>query len=154
MEAYYTDSARQKGAGVCLSSYYKEQAGSGTRTYAGYRYMPHQRGGGFFGRIIKGSIMPVIKAVMPYLKDKAIEGVDGMITGLKEGKSFKEAGKQQLSQAASQVLTDMSRRVQRGSGVVKRRGRKRKALESEAGNNVKDVDGRDGSAQPPCSHDG
>jgi hypothetical protein len=68
--------------------------------------------------------MPVIRAVMPYLKDAAIEGADGFIKGVREGKSIREAGETQLRKSATDILTDMAKKVQKGSGI--RKGRKRK----------------------------
>lgn len=104
----------------------------------------NQRGNGFFGRIIKGSLAPIIRSVLPYLKDLALDGVGGLVSDLKEGMNMKDAAKSQLKRSASTVAEDMAstikrkfaqtgsgiRKKQKGSGLSKKRrrqGRKRGA---------------------------
>lgn len=74
---------------------------------------------------IKGSLIPVIKSVLPYLKNVALDGVLGLVDELKSGKSFKEATSDQLKRSSETVLNDMAKRIkkpqQAGSGVRKRR---------------------------------
>lgn len=87
------------------------------------RYVAAQKGNGFFGRLIRGSLIPIVKSVLPYLKNVALDGVGGLVDDLKEGKSFKDATTGQLKRASDTVLTDMVKRVktQSGSGIKKRK---------------------------------
>ena len=79
-----------------------------------------QKGNGFFGRLIRGSIAPMIKSILPYLKDVALDGVGGIVNNLKEGMTVKEASKSQLKRTASTLMNDvakkLSKKEQSGSG--------------------------------------
>lgn len=119
MRSHYCNSATQKGAGFQPRDFYSAQAGGSVSIYASHRYLPRQKGGGFFGRVIKGSLMPIIRAVMPYLKNIAVEGADGFVSSVREGKSLREAGEDQLRKSATKVLTDMTKQVQKGAGLRK-----------------------------------
>lgn len=46
--------------------YYAHQAGTGVATYSGVRY---QRGNGFFGRLMKGGILRLLR----YLGERGLE---------------------------------------------------------------------------------
>lgn len=96
------------------------------------RHVIGQRGSGFFGRIIRGSLAPIIKSVLPYLKDVALEGVGGFVSDLKDGKGMKDASKNQIRKTAATLMSDIAKRitprpVQDGSGFRKKR-RKRVTL--------------------------
>lgn len=126
MENSYIKEATTRICPVDLKSYYIAQTGGAIDPYVSYYHLP-QRGRGFFGRILKGSILPIIRSVLPYLKDKALDGVGKLVSDMKEGMSIKEAGKRQLKRTASQVFDDVVEKVQKsqkGSGVRKH---KRKA---------------------------
>lgn len=97
----------------------------------------NQRGNGFFGRLIKGSLAPIIRSVLPYLKDMALEGVGGLVEDLKQGRSMKDAASNQFKRSASNLAEDVATRVKRtlaqsGSGLKRRRqARKRGAKKKE-----------------------
>ena len=114
--------------GMNYTEYYLEQAGGKMEPYTTYRFLPSQKGSGFFGRLIKGTIWPFIKQILPYAKNKALSGVGDLVSGLQEGKSLKEAGKSALKRTAGDMFSDATREIssqfQKGSGI---RRRKRKS---------------------------
>lgn len=127
MENNYVSEATQGPHSIDLKAYYLAQTGGAIDPYVSYYHLP-QRGRGFFGRILKGSILPIIRSVMPYLKDKALGGVEGLVTDMKSGMSIKEAGSRQLKRTASQVMDDVVTKIkQRGSGVRKRQSRRKRS---------------------------
>lgn len=99
---------------------YLNQAGGSINPYVSYKHLPSQRGRGFFGRVIKNSIMPLLKSVLPYLKETALDGLGGILGDLKNGESIKEAGKNQFRKTASKVATDVANNM-KGSGLKQRR---------------------------------
>lgn len=116
-----------------MADFYKSAyGGMADGSVAFQRRMPvNQRGNGFFGRIIKGSLAPIIRSVLPYLKDLALDGVGGIVNELKEGKGVKEAATNQFKRTAGNLAEDMARRVrnrvsQVGSGVRRKRRRTQK----------------------------
>ena len=113
---------------VNLKQYYNDQAGGRLDAYTSYRYLPSQRGAGFFGRLIKGTFLPLLKQVLPYAKNTALTGVEDLVSGLREGKSFKESGSSALKKAAGTMFSDATRELgfQKGSGIKKGRKRRRK----------------------------
>lgn len=112
------------------SEYYRNVYGAMAEGRYQQRHVANQRGNGFFGRIVRGSILPLIKSVLPYIKDVALDGVGGLINDLKEGKTVKEASKNQLKRTSSAVLGDMVKRLrlQTGSGVRRKRKQKGSGL--------------------------
>ena len=106
---------------------YSDQAGGALNPYVSYRHLPYQRGRGFFGRVIKGSIMPLLKSVLPYLKDRALEGMEGVVDGIKSGETIKQAGTNQLKKTTARLATDVATRM-KGSGVKKRSLKSRKII--------------------------
>lgn len=129
MEAFYVKSATVKPGDAAYAEYYSSQAGGAMDPYVSYRFLPNQRGNGFFGRLVTGSLLPLIQRVLPYLTTKTIEGVEGIAKDVKEGKSIKAAAKSQLRKSASSVLQDMASKVakQSGSGIRRRHKRKTKS---------------------------
>lgn len=123
MQNRYIEEATAQPKQIDLKKYYLAQTGGAIDPYISYHHLPH-RGKGIFGDLIKGSILPLIQAVLPYFKDKAIEGVEGIISDVKEGVPLKEAGKRQLKRTASTVLQDVLKKKQKGSGVRKHKRRK------------------------------
>lgn len=106
-------------------TYYREQAGGSIDAYTSLRYLPAQRGSGFFGRLIKGTVWPLIQQMLPYAKKKALEGVGNMVTELGQGSTFKEASKKILKKTGEEIIGDAAAKVQeklqQGSGVRRRR---------------------------------
>lgn len=105
-----------------MNEYYSDQAGSGISYFQGDRF---QRGNGFFGNFFKGSIMPLLKKVMPYLGRQALDAGVDLAAGLKSGESFKEAAKGSLKRRAGAISADALKKVrdQVGQGVRQRKRR-------------------------------
>jgi hypothetical protein len=103
-----------------MDEYYTSQAGSGIGGYAGHRY---QRGAGFFGRILTGGILPLIKKVLPYLGRKAMDTGLEIADDLMEGKDIKDTMKTRLASSAKMVAGDAIAKVRqmRGSGYKRRK---------------------------------
>lgn len=103
--------------------YYIEQAGSGITAYAGQRY---QKGNGFFGRLISGFAMPLLK----YFGRQGLETIGNVVTDLKSDPdaSIKDVLKRQskitLTKAASDGAKRVGKFIQTGKGIKKN---KRKA---------------------------
>lgn len=97
--------------------YYVNQAGTGIATYSGFRY---QKGHGFFGRMIKGSILPLIKKVLPYLKDQLIDTGKEFGRNIMTSDDFKTAAKKTAKRKIGDIASDALERVktmtQEGSG--------------------------------------
>lgn len=122
MQNKYMQEATASPRAVDLKKFYLDQTGGAIDPYVSYYHIP-QRGKGFFGRILKGTILPIIQSVLPYLKNRAIEGVEGILSDVKEGVSLKEAGKKQLKRTASAVFEDIISK-QKGSGLKRLRKHK------------------------------
>ena len=112
-------------------SYYRSQAGGAIDAYTSLRYLPAQRGSGFFGRLIKGTVWPLIRSILPYAKKTAIQGVGNVVSQLQSGATLKEAGKAALKTAGSAIVADaahkLQEKIQGGSGIRRRRQARRKS---------------------------
>lgn len=88
------------------------------------RHVIGMKGNGFFGRLVKGSLAPIIRTILPYLKDLALDGVGGFVSDLKSGTNIKDAAKKVASSTAGNVLEEIAKRARRqpqlGSGLRKR----------------------------------
>ena len=123
MNKFYEDQSRGgKSSPDDIEDFLTSQAGSGVATYGGFRYHQPIRGSGFFGRLIKGGLMPIIRSIMPYLGGKAASAVSDFASNLKEGQSFKTAAKRTLKRGVAGMAKDLSDRLgQDGNGVRRRR---------------------------------
>jgi hypothetical protein len=114
-------------------SFYQEQAGGRIDPYVSYRILPSQKGAGFFGRLIKGTLWPLIKSVLPYAKEKTLSGVSELVTNLQAGKPLKESGLDALKKTGKEMFSDATReinhRLQKGGGMRKRRRRRGKTVQ-------------------------
>ena len=127
MNNFFEDQARGRSSGPDdIEDFLTSQAGSGVATYGGFRYhKPVMRGNGFFGRMIKGGLMPIIRSVMPYLGGKAKSAVSDFAEDIKQGKSFGSAAKRTLRKGVSSMASDLASTLgQDGGGVRRRRKRK------------------------------
>ncbi len=101
-----------------FTTYYINQAGSGIAGYSGVRY---QKGHGFFGRLLSGAVMPILK----YLGKKALSTGVNIGTDLLQGDNFKSTMKKRLKSAGLDIVEDALEKVrnskQSGSGRRKRR---------------------------------
>ena len=108
-----------------LDSYFEEQAGNGISTYGGYRYSQpvNIKGGGFFGRLISGGLMPILRKIIPYAGKRALSTVTDVVSSMNKGKSIKGALKSSLKRTASTVMKDAIEKMgdnQEGDGVRKK----------------------------------
>lgn len=108
-----------------MHTYYNTQQGSGMTPYAGIRF---QKGHGFFGRLLKGSVLPLLKRVLPYLGKKALDTGVGILGDVYNRKPVRESIRNRAKQTASQIAEDALVRVRgmQGEGIKRRRARRRK----------------------------
>lgn len=99
-------------------NYYLKQAGNGVATCTGIRY---QKGNGFFGRLISGFAMPLLK----YFGRQGLEAVGNVVSDMKENPDAKlsDIVKKQAKKSLSKVTDDGAARakrfIQTGKGVKK-----------------------------------
>lgn len=125
MDSYFEKQA-DSGGGHNYNEYYANQGGEGIGAfYSGYAYP--QRGGGFFGRILKGGILPLLQRILPYLGEKAVDAYQGMVSDYRQGKTIKEVGKRGIRRTAATVARDIAEKLnpQEGSGIRRKRRRRR-----------------------------
>lgn len=110
-----------------MDSYYVTQAGSGLGGFAGHRY---QKGDGFFGRLIAGTVLPMIKKALPFLGKAALNtGVD-IVRDVAEGQKFKESFKRRVRKAGDHISDSAIMKVKEITGGG--RGRKRRTRHRKA----------------------
>lgn len=111
-----------------MEDFYSEQAGSGLSPYSGQ--VRFQKGHGFFGRILKGGIIPLLKKVLPYLGKQALAAGTDLVSELNSGTSLKDstrkAMKRRMGDIADDALVKIKSKLQEGEGV--RRKRRKKAV--------------------------
>lgn len=100
------------------SNYYLTQAGSGIAGYSGIRY---QKGNGFFGRLVSGGILPLLR----YLGKKALHTGVNVADDVLQGDDFKQSLKKQLQSTSRVVAKDAIEKVrgiaQEGSGMKRKK---------------------------------
>lgn len=106
-----------------MENYYREQAGSGLGGYAGIRY---QKGHGWFGRMIKGGLVPILRRVLPYLGKRALETGVGVAQDMMEGEQFKAAAKKRFKSVGQRLEEDAITKVKQLTGGGLRRRKKKK----------------------------
>jgi hypothetical protein len=107
-----------------MDDYYAEQAGSGMGGFAGVRY---QKGDGFFGRLVSGTILPIVKKVLPYLGKRALNTGFNILGDVAEGEKLKSSVKRRLRETGERVGADAMAKVRDITGSGKKRKRKRSA---------------------------
>ena len=110
-----------------MDEYYHNQAGSGIGGFSGLRY---QKGNGFFGRLISGTVLPLLRKVLPYLGRTAMETGMDIAKDLSEGKKFKESFKERAKASGkkiSEAALAKAEKMMSGSGIRRRRRRVLKA---------------------------
>lgn len=102
-----------------------KQAGSGIGGFSGNRY---QKGDGFFGRFVSGSILPLIKKVLPYLGRQALATGSDVLNDVAEGQKLGESIKKRLRETGDKINTTAMAKVREmtGSGRKRRKRRTRK----------------------------
>lgn len=110
-----------------MDDYYKNQAGSGIGGFHGVRY---QKGSGFFGRFITGSVLPVLKKVLPYLGKTAINTGQNVLADMANGENAKTSIRRRLKESSNKVGRDAEEKLRMltGNGVAVKRvkGRRNK----------------------------
>ena len=95
-----------------------EQAGSGMGYYAGSRY---QKGNGFFGRFISGSMLPLIKKVLPFLGKSALNtGID-VLNDWSQGEKLKDSLSKRVKDTAEKINETAKAKVKEITGSGKRK---------------------------------
>lgn len=102
-----------------MEEYYLSQAGHGLPYFEGVKY---QRGNGFFGRLLKGGIIPILK----YFGTKLFDGGMNIAKDVAHGESIKGAAKKTIQNTVGDIAGDIFEKVthQKGRGI-KRRSNKR-----------------------------
>lgn len=102
-----------------MDEYYLQQAGSGLGSFSGVRY---QRGDGFFGRLISGTILPLVKKVLPFLGKTALDAGVGAMNDWSKGEKLSESLKNHFAQGTGKVTDALEAKVKKftGSGNRKR----------------------------------
>jgi hypothetical protein len=108
-----------------MDDYYVNQAGSGLGGFSGVRY---QKGDGFFGRMMSGSILPIIKKVLPYLGRQALATANDIAGDLSQGEKLKESFNKRFKSAAGRVGQDAMAKVRQLSGSGRRKRKRRVAV--------------------------
>lgn len=105
-----------------MDDYYVNQAGSGLGGFAGHRY---QKGDGFFGRLIAGTVLPLIKKALPFLGKAALNtGVD-IARDVAQGQNFKDSMKRRVRKTGEHITDKAIMKVKALTGGG--RGKKSKA---------------------------
>lgn len=106
-----------------MNDYYVNQAGTGLGGFSGIRY---QKGDGFFGRFVSGTVLPIIKKVLPYLGKTALNtGVD-ILDDVAKGEKFKESAKRRLRETGERVGAKAMAKVKEFTGTGRRKSSKRR----------------------------
>jgi hypothetical protein len=108
-----------------MDEYYADQAGNGISYFQGQRF---QRGNGFFGNFFRGSVMPLLKKVLPYLGRQAVETGSDFVEGLRGGQDFKQAARGSLKKRAGAITEDALTRIKGQIGSGRRRSRTKVAV--------------------------
>ena len=125
MDQAYLRDAMDRPVTRSMTAAYQAQAGGSISPYSGMRYM---KGSGFFGRILKSGVMPLINKVIPYISRAVMPTIQSFAQNMVDGQSFKEAGKRSLKKGASHILDDVSGSLQDGSGIIGRIKRQKKKM--------------------------
>lgn len=101
-----------------MNEYYTNQAGSGIATFTGQRY---QKGHGMLGRFFTGSVMPLLKKVLPFLGKQALSVGADFANEWNKGGNFKKAASKSLKRGglsmAEQALSKFKDLAQEGEGI-------------------------------------
>lgn len=105
-----------------MNEYYTEQAGSGIATFTGQRY---QKGHGMLGRFFTGSVMPLLKKVLPFLGKQALSLGADFANEWKTSGNLGNAAKKSLKRGglslAEEAMSKFKDYAQEGDGVKRRR---------------------------------
>ena len=100
-------------------NYYTEQAGSGLAGFQGV--VRHQRGHGFFGRLLSKAVYPLMR----FLGKKAVStGANIASDVMMKNKNIKEAALERLKESANEIVDSGTDRAKKF--IREGKGRKRK----------------------------
>lgn len=107
-----------------MNNYYMQQSGSGIGGFAGIRY---QKGHGFFGRLVSGTILPILKKMLPFLGKTALSTGMDVVRDVSQGEKIGSSVKRRLRETAESLSDKAMAKVREmtGSGAKRRRRRKR-----------------------------
>ena len=105
-------------------NYYVNQAGNGISGFEGIRY---QRGGGFFGNILKSAALPLLKYLGKQVFSTGIDVAKGVMDGEPIKEAFKSRAKTKLRDVAGDAIkrAEVFRQTGRGRRKIRRRGSKK-----------------------------
>lgn len=106
--------------GEGMNDYYVKQAGSGIGGFSGLRY---QKGDGFFGRMVSGAILPLIRKFIPFLGSTALSTGMNIMSDVSSGQKFKESAGKRFRETANDIGDKAMAKVKSltGSGRKRRR---------------------------------
>ena len=116
-----------------MDEYYRNQAGSGIGGFAGQRY---QKGDGFFGRLVSGSILPIIRKVLPFLGKTALSTGVNILSDVSTGEKFTSSAKRRLKESGKKIESRAMAKVKEITGSGKKR-RQRKVVRKVTANKRK-----------------
>ncbi|RWS04209.1 uncharacterized protein B4U79_11400 [Dinothrombium tinctorium] len=100
---------------ITMDEFYIDQAGNGYPFFAGIRY---QRGHGWFGRLFKGGVLPLLR----YVGKKALKTGSNVVRDVLQGDDLGSSAKKHLKTAVHEAADDAFEKItQRGKGI-KRKG--------------------------------
>lgn len=112
-----------------MDDYYVKQAGSGIGGFSGSRY---QKGDGFFGRFVSGSILPLLKKVLPYLGKTALSAGADILGDVSKGQKLGDSFKNRLNETGQKITDKSMSKVRQlvGGGPKKKRRRRNRKLKT------------------------
>lgn len=119
-----------------MDSYYAQQSGTGVGGFSGIRY---QKGDGFFGRLISGTVLPLIKKMLPYLGKTALNtGID-IVRDVSQGEKIGSSVKRRLRDTAEHLSDKAMAKVKEftGSGSKRRRKSNKRKKKSSVKSNLR-----------------
>lgn len=108
-----------------MDDYYINQAGSGIGGFQGVRY---QKGNGFFGRIVSGTVMPILKKVLPFLGKTALNAGSEILSDIEKGEDIKTSAERRLIESKKKIGRAAMNKVKllTGEGKKRRKYRRKK----------------------------
>ncbi|RWR98440.1 hypothetical protein B4U79_14489, partial [Dinothrombium tinctorium] len=97
-----------------MDEFYIDQAGNGYPFFAGLRY---QRGHGWFGRLFKGGVLPLIR----YVGKKALKTGSNVVKDVLQGDDLATSTKKHIKTAIHEAADDAIDKItQRGKGIKRK----------------------------------
>ena len=109
-----------------MDEYYVQQAGSGIGGFAGVRY---QKGDGFFGRMLSGTVLPIIKKVLPYIGRTLMGTAGDIVYDVSQGEKVRDSFSRRMKETGRRIEEDAMAKVRKmtGSGRRKRKAKPKAA---------------------------